>query len=122
MRTAFGASHQICLSPGSMVEETAVIDVTSRSPLRGQLVPFFFAYPGLTSWAIICRPYGGASALAIYVFGEHFFGVDGYEDSLAAGQDFAVFVEDFGGVYVGAALYFDFAAFYTEGFVQGDWF
>jgi hypothetical protein len=55
--------------------------------------------------------------LAFYVFGEHFFGVDGYEDSLAAGQDFTVFVEDFGGVYVGAALYFDLAAFYAEGFV-----
>jgi len=59
--------------------------------------------------------------LAFYMFGEHFFGVDGYEDSLAAGQDFAVLVQDFGGVYVGSALYFDLAAFYAQRFVKRDW-
>jgi hypothetical protein len=52
---------------------------------------------------------------------EHFCGVDGYEDGAAAGQDFIVLVEDFGGVYVGSALYFDLAAFYSQGLVKRDW-
>jgi hypothetical protein len=59
--------------------------------------------------------------LTFYVFGEHFFGVDGYEDAAAAGQDFVSFVQDFGGVYVGSAFYFDLAAFCSEGLVQWDW-
>ena len=56
--------------------------------------------------------------LAFYVFGEHFFGVDFYEDAAAAGQDFIFFVKDFGGVDVLGAADFDFASFDAEGFVQ----
>ena len=56
--------------------------------------------------------------LAFYIFGEHFFGVDGDEDAAAAGQDFVFVVQDFGGVDVGAALDFYFAAFDAERFVQ----
>jgi hypothetical protein len=51
--------------------------------------------------------------LAFYVFGEHFFGVDFYEDAAAAGQDFIFFVKDFGGVDVLGAADFDFVAFYA---------
>ena len=38
--------------------------------------------------------------LSLYIFGEHFFGVDGDECAAAAGQDFVFFVEDFGSVDV----------------------
>ena len=51
--------------------------------------------------------------LAFYVLGEHFCGVDGYEGSAAAGQDFVFFVQDLGCVDVRAAFYFDLAAFYA---------
>ncbi len=60
--------------------------------------------------------------LSFYMFGEHFCGVDGYEGSAAAGQDFVLFVQDLGGVDVGTAFDFNFAAFYAEGFVEWDWF
>ncbi len=46
------------------------------------------------------EPHGG---LAFCVLGEHFFRVDGDEDAFAAGEDFIFFVEDFGGVDVGAS-------------------
>src|SRR5258708_3454157 len=59
--------------------------------------------------------------LFLYVFGEHFFGVDGDEGTTAAGQDFVLFVENFGGVDVGASFYFYFAAFDAQGRLQGDW-
>ncbi len=58
--------------------------------------------------------------LALDIFGEHLFGVDGDEDAAAAGQDFVVLVEDFGGVDVLGAAHFDFAAFYAQGLVQRD--
>ena len=58
--------------------------------------------------------------LSFFVFGEHFCGVNGYEGSAAAGQDFTFFIQDFGGVDVGASFYFNFAAFYAQGFVQRD--
>ncbi len=56
--------------------------------------------------------------LPLYVFFEHFFGIDGDEDAAAAGQDFIFFVEDFGGVYVDAAADFYFAAFHAEWFTK----
>jgi hypothetical protein len=56
--------------------------------------------------------------LSLHVLGEHFFGVDGDEDAAAAGEDFVIFVQDFGGVDVGTSALFDFAAFDTEGFVE----
>jgi len=55
------------------------------------------------------------------VFRKHFFGVDFYEDAAAAGQDFVFFVQDFGGVDVLGAAYFDFAAFYAEWGLERDW-
>jgi hypothetical protein len=58
--------------------------------------------------------------LSFYIFGEHFFGVDGDEDATAAGEDFIFVVEDFGGVDVGASALFYFAAFDAEGLVQRD--
>ena len=58
--------------------------------------------------------------LAFYVFGEHFVGVDFYEDAAAAGQDFVVFVQDFGGVDVLVTAHLDFAAFYPEWGVERD--
>jgi hypothetical protein len=60
------------------------------------------------------------NTLTFYVLGEHFFGVDGDEDAAAAGQDFVFFVEDFGGVDVGASFLFYFAAFDAQRFVQRD--
>ena len=62
----------------------------------------------------------GSNRLAFDIFREHFFGIDGDEDAAAAGQDFAPFVQDFGGIDVGAAALFDFAAFDSERFVQRD--
>jgi hypothetical protein len=55
------------------------------------------------------------------VFGEHFFWVYGYEDAAAAGQDFVFFVQDFGGVDVLGSADFDFAALYSQWFVERDW-
>jgi len=52
------------------------------------------------------------------MFGEHFFGIDGDEDSATAGEDFIFVVEDFGGVDVGASLNFYFAAFHAERLVK----
>ena len=89
-------------------------------PCGDNRFPSLLAYPGLTSWALIYRPFGAVQLLAFDEFGEHFFGVDGDEDAAAAGQDFVLFVEYFGGVDVGAALYFYFAAFHAEGLVQRD--
>ena len=58
--------------------------------------------------------------LTFDILGEHLFGVDGDEDALATGEDFVFFVEDFGGVDVGASKFFYLAAFDAEGFVQRD--
>ena len=58
---------------------------------------------------------------AFHVFGEHLFGVDGDKDAAAAGQDFVVFVQDFGGVDVLGAANFDLAAFDSKGLVERDW-
>ena len=58
--------------------------------------------------------------LSVYIFGEHFFGVDGDEDGAAAGEDLVFVIEDFGGVDVGTSLLFYFAAFDAEGLVQRD--
>jgi hypothetical protein len=55
---------------------------------------------------------------ALDIFGEHFFGVDGNEDSAAAGEHFIFVVEDFGGVDVGASLNFYFAAFDAQRLVK----
>jgi len=59
-------------------------------------------------------------ALSFHEVREHFFGVDGDEGAMAAGEDFVFFVQDFGGVNVGSALDFDFAAFDAERLVQRD--
>ena len=48
------------------------------------------------------------------------FGIDGDEDSAAAGEDFVLVVQDFGGVDVGSSADFDLAAFDAQGLVQGD--
>ena len=61
-----------------------------------------------------------SSCLTFYVLGEHSCGVDGYEGSAAAGQDFILFVQDLGGVDVGAAFYFNFAAFDSQRLVKRD--
>jgi len=58
--------------------------------------------------------------LSFHIFCEHLFGIDGYEDSTAAGEDFVLVVQDFGGVDVGSSADFDLAAFYAQGLVQGD--
>jgi hypothetical protein len=58
---------------------------------------------------------------AFCVLLEHLFGVDGDEDAAAAGQDFVVFIQDFGGVDVFRSAHFDFAAFHAQGFVQRHW-
>ncbi len=58
--------------------------------------------------------------LAFHELGEHFFGVDGDEDTAAAGQDFVFVVEDFGDVDVSASALFDFAAFDAERRIQRD--
>jgi len=58
--------------------------------------------------------------LALNIFGEHFFWVDSDEDAATAGQDFALFVQDFGGVHVGASFLFYLAAFDAERLVQRD--
>jgi hypothetical protein len=60
------------------------------------------------------------SNLAFYIFGEHFFGVDGNEGAAAAGEEFVFVVEDFGDVDVSASVDFFFAAFDAQGLVQRD--
>jgi hypothetical protein len=50
-------------------------------------------------------------SLSLYIFGEHFFGIDGDEDTAAAREHFVLFVEDFGGVDVGASSLLDLAPF-----------
>jgi hypothetical protein len=62
----------------------------------------------------------GILRLAFYIFGEHFFWVDGDEGAAAAGQDFVFVVEDFGDVDVSASVDFFFAAFDAQGLVQRD--
>ena len=60
-----------------------------------------------------------AHELSLHIFGEHFFGVDGDEDASAAGQDFVLFVQDFGGVDVLAAVDSEFACLRRAGVCAG---
>ena len=53
-------------------------------------------------------------------FAEHLFGVDGDEDTAAAGQDFAFLIEDFGGIDVLSAVHADFSAFDPQRLLQRD--
>ena len=55
--------------------------------------------------------------LALDEFREHFFGVDGDEDSLASGQDFILLIENFGHVDVLAAVDAHFPALDVQRFV-----
>ena len=68
--------------------------------------------------AEICK--GGILTLSFGELAEHFFGVDGDEGSAAAGEDFALFVENLGHVDVPAAVHADLAAFHAQGFVERD--
>ena len=46
--------------------------------------------------------------LSLYELPEHFFGIDRDEDTAAAGEDFALCVQDFGGIDVLPAVHADF--------------
>jgi hypothetical protein len=63
---------------------------------------------------------GSFTGLAFHEFAKHLFRVDGDEDSLAPGQDFSFFVEDFGFVDVLAAVDADFPALDVQRFVERD--
>src|SRR4051812_31919874 len=58
------------------------------------------------------------SLLSLYEFAEHFFWIDGDENSLTAGQDFALFVHDFRHVDVLAAVDGDFPALDAQRLMQ----
>src|SRR5579862_4655087 len=60
--------------------------------------------------------YRGSSPFDI--FGEHFFWIDSDEDAAAAGEHFSFFIEDLGGVDVGASALLDFAAFDAQRLLQ----
>jgi hypothetical protein len=58
---------------------------------------------------------------ALHKFPEHFLGINRDENSTAAGEDFALFVQDFGFVDVLAAVDADFPALDMKRFVQRHW-
>src|SRR5581483_11334879 len=71
-------------------------------------------------WRSRSPPLVPACESALYELAEHLFRIDRDEHTFAAGQDFALFIEDLRRVYVLTAVHADFPAFDAKRLFQRD--